>query len=381
MKKKKWLGLLLNLLIPGLGNVYSRNIQKGVLTYILFFIVVFSLRFIAYNFILFILSLTLIIGYYLYLIISGYRDVQRDKLYKAVSFDKWFVYVLILVLHWFLMGSIKGQILDRLTPINFASIPTPAMDPTLQVGDVLAFKKTKSIERNDITIFWFPDDLKTMYIKRCVGLPGDSLQIKNSTVLINGVQLADLILKFKYLVITDGSEINARILEQNQIGDTDYYKLSSDTYHLFLTEKQAQKFRRLPFLKKVELSLATEGEPETMIYPKSEIFNWNTDFYGPIYIPKKGDKIQLTDKIIDLYLKCIEFENEKVERNDSVLTINGQIASTYQFKDNYFFMMGDNRHNSLDSRYWGLLPQDLVLGKAIYIYWGKTSERIGKKII
>jgi signal peptidase I len=91
--------------------------------------------------------------------------------------------------------------------------------------------------------------------------------------------------------------------------------------------------------------------------------------------------IQLTEANIDLYQKCIEFENESVERDGSGLKINGQGASTYQFRGNYFFMMGDNRHNSLDSRYWGFLPQELVIGKAMYLYWGRTFDRIGKKVI
>src|SRR5260221_341869 len=270
MTKKKWLGSLLNFFVPGLGNLYSRNVKKGILTYILFFVVVFILRFIAYNFILFLISLTLIVGYYLYLIISGYRNVQKNKVYEPLKFDRWYVYVLLLVFHWVLVNSVKGPTLDRFTPINFASIPTPAMDPALQVGDILAFNKTKSI--------------------------------------------------------------------------------------------------------------ATEGDSERMIYPKSENLNWNADFYGPIYIPKKGDKIELTDKNIDLYLKCIEFENGSIEKDNSGLKINGQTMSTYVFKEDYYFMMGDNRHNSLDSRYWGLLPQELVIGKAMYLYWGRTRDRIGKKV-
>src|SRR5258706_11449938 len=129
MTKKKWLGSLLNFFVPGLGSLYSRNVKKAILTYILFFVVVFSLRFIAYNFILFLISLTLIVSYYLYLIISGYRNIQNDKVYEPSKYDRWYVYVLLLVFHWVLVNSVNGRTLDRFTPINFASIPTPAMDP------------------------------------------------------------------------------------------------------------------------------------------------------------------------------------------------------------------------------------------------------------
>lgn len=381
MTKKKWLGSVLNLLVPGLGNIYSRNVKKGILTYLLFFVVVISLRFVAYNFELFLVSVALIIGYYVYMIISGYRGVKKEHAYEPVYFDKPYVYVLILVLHWGLVNSIKGSTLDNLTPINFAIIPTPAMDPGLLIGDILAFKKARTIDRNDVTIFWFPDNVQTMYVKRCIGLPGDSLRIVNSTVLINGVPLTHTLLKFRYLVTTDGSEINSRILEKNRITENDYFRISSHSYHFFLTEQQAKEFSELSFLKRVELSTGTEGEPETMIYPKSEKINWNADFYGPIYIPKKGDKIQLTEENIDFYLKCIEFENNSVERDNSGLMVNGKRVSKYEFKENYFFMMGDNRHNSMDSRYWGFLPQELIIGKALYLYWGQTSDRIGKKVI
>jgi len=118
-----------------------------------------------------------------------------------------------------------------------------------------------------------------------------------------------------------------------------------------------------------------------MIYPDWENDHWNTDFYGPLYIPKKGDKIPLTHSNVGKYLKCIKFENESVEVDSSGLIINGQRTAHYQFKDNYFFMMGDNRHNSLDSRYWGLLPETLVIGRAMYLYWGRTTDRIGKEVI
>jgi signal peptidase I len=287
MTKSKGLGSLLNFLVPGLGNAYGRKIKKGILTYILFFIVVLSLRFTAYSFTLLIVSVCLIVGYYLYLITSGFRDVQKDKRYEPAAFDKWYVYILVLAIHWAFVNSIKGRTLDNLTPINFASIPTPAMDPGLLIGDILAFEKTKSIERNDVVTFWFPDDVKTVYIKRCIGLPGDSLQIQNGIVLINGSKLPDIPLKYKYLVTTEGAQINPRVLVENQISESDYYRLSSDAYMFFLTTGQAEDMRKLNFLKGVELSFANEGEPEPMIYPKSESILWNTDFYGPVYIQKR----------------------------------------------------------------------------------------------
>lgn len=381
MTKKKWLGAFLSFLIPGLGNAYSRNVKKGILIYILFFIVVLGLRFIAYNFTLFLVALSLMVGYYLFAIIVGYRNVQKDKIYEPLRFDKWYVYVLAYIFNMVFLSLLTGKTLDKITPINFASIPTPAMDPALLPGDILAYKKTKSIERNDVTIFLFPDDTKTMYVKRCIGLPGDSLQIVNSAILINGVKLTNIpLLRYRYIVLTDGSEIDA-ILKKNNITGDEFYRVKNDTYYFFLTDPQAQEFKKKSSIKVVESLVTNKEEADSIVYPKSERYKWNTDFYGPLYIPQKGSTIQLTDKNIDLYLKCIEFENASVISDSTGVKINGQAIVTYQFKSNYFFMMGDNRHNSLDSRYWGFLPQELVVGKAMYLYWSRTHDRIGKTVM
>jgi signal peptidase I len=104
------------------------------------------------------------------------------------------------------------------------------------------------------------------------------------------------------------------------------------------------------------------------------------DFYGPFYVPKKGDKISLTDKNIALYLKCIINENKQVEKGGEGLMVNGTSMSTYEFKENYYFMLGDNRSNSMDSRFWGLVPEKLIVGKPLYILWSETFNRIGQQI-
>lgn len=380
MTKRKWLGSLLNFFVPGLGIVYGQNVKKGILTYFLFFVTVFSLRFFVYGYELFIVGMTLILGGYVYLLISGYRGIRKDRVYEPKSYDKGYVYLLIFVLQWLFLDSIKGYPLDKITPINFAHVPTPSMDPGLHVGDIFAYKNTKSIERNDVTIFWSPDDIQTMYVKRCIGLPGDSLNISSANVYINGAPLTGIPLKFRYIVGTDGSNINSNILEKMRIKKGDYYTISNDSNLFFLTEQQASELMEIPGIKKVGLYIEKEGEVRNMVYPNSEAFNWNSDFYGPLYIPKKGDKIQLTSENITLYLKCIEFENESVEWDNHGLKINGHVLSTYEFKSNYFFVMGDNRHNSLDSRHWGLLPEELVKGKAMYLIWSETRDRIGGEV-
>ncbi len=379
MIKKKWLGLALNILVPGLGNFYSRKVSKGLLLYALAYLVSFTGRNIAYNFILFLFSLTIVVSYYLYLIISGYTDVQGDKVYEKVNYDKWYVYVFIIILHGAFINYFILEKLDRL-PINLMVIPTPQMEPALVVGDKVAVSNTKLIERKDVAVFLYPEDLKTYYIQRCIGLPGESLEIKKSNVFINGNKLDDVPIKLRYYAITDGSDINSELVKKCGIGMSEYFRVSPDTYIFFLGEKQAEVFMSSEFIKTFSPAFSIEGEAEERVYPKSENYKWNVDFYGPIYIPKKGDKISLTEKTIDLYLRCIELENTLVERTESGLLVNGYPIMSYEFKENYFFMMGDNRHNSLDSRYWGLLPEKLVKGKAMYLYWSKALDRIGQRV-
>lgn len=377
MMKNKLLGTLLSLMLPGLGSAYARKVKKGILLYVACLLLLLSVRTVSYNFTLFVISMSALLVYYVYMLISGYRDVTADKVYEPARFDKWYVYILIIGLQATVATRAMGSLIYM--PISFARIPTPAMDPTLKVGDILALKRTKSIERNDVTIFWFPDDIKTMYVKRCVGTPGDSLQIKHGEVLINGLPIAPVAVNHRYILTTDGSSINQRTLDKFGIGEGDYYPSSGSSYDFHLTEDQAKELRAMPFVKSVEISMFEKGQTE-MVYPRAEYLDWNRDFYGPLYIPKKGDKLSLTKENIDLYRKCIAFENENVEGDNSGLMVNGQRITTYEFKENYYFMMGDSRHNSLDSRYWGLLPEKLVIGKALYIYFGKTWDRVGKKV-
>lgn len=379
MKKRKWLGSVLNIIMPGLGNIYARKITKGIILFHLFFVVLLGGRFIAYNFSIFFIWAFTIIVFLIYLIISGYREVDKDKIYSKNGWDRWYSYVIIILGYIFLSGLLDMRALDRLSPINFASIPTPAMSPALQVGDRLAFKKIDKLNRNDISIFWFPIDTSTMFVKRCVGLPGDTLQIDASQVIINKKKLNLNDVKIKYLVKTNGTPLNFERLKNYGYESADYYMPNPNEYHLFLTIDQVAHLKSLSITKSIERITFPKDQKEEIIYPEDK--NWNADYYGPIYIPKEGDQIKLTSSNINLYLKCIEYENQAVTRTEKGLQVDGELITSYTFKDNYYFMMGDNRHNSLDSRYWGLLPEKWVIGKVMYVYWAENSDRIGETVL
>jgi signal peptidase I len=255
------------------------------------------------------------------------------------------------------------------------------MAPTLQMGDHLMFHKTKTIARNDVVVFKWPLDQKTMYIKRCVGMPGDTLSIRKATVFINRDSLTgDYTLKYAYLVQTDGALIQQRVLNQFGITESESYLSAPGIYRMYLTQEQARQVKELAFIKSVAREMTGEGEPESGVYPHVGVGEWNRDNFGPLYLPKKGDRIPLTRRNLECYGTCLRYENESVEVLDSVAIVNGKKVVTYEFKDNYYFMMGDNRHNSYDSRYWGFVAEKMVLGKALYFYWSKDFNKIGMSI-
>lgn len=377
MNKSKWVGVLFSFLLPGMGTLYAQKFAKAIIYYLLFLLLLFSVRFIAYSFPAFVISVSVFLLSWLYVLISAYKDVDEKLEYKSVPYDQWYVYLSILVVHIGIFSLVPGPALDSVTPINFAMIPTGAMEPTLKVGDVLAHGKNKSVERNDIVVFWYPNDIKVPFIKRCIGLPGDSLAIRSGIVMIDDMAQSDSLYKFNHVVTTDGTPINQYTIEKYGIMESDYYQFNSHTYTFLVTVSQAVALRNLPFIIGVEPFIMEEGSADDSVYPYSETLGWNADHYGPIYIPKKGDRIALNDENIERYLKCIQFENDSVLQESAGLKINGQYETSYVFKESYYFMMGDNRHNSLDSRFWGLLPESLIIGKALYLYWGKDLERVG----
>ncbi|HEY5745393.1 MAG TPA: signal peptidase I [Chryseolinea sp.] len=383
-KKRPALAAFLNLIVPGLGYVYAGNVKKGIIIYFLFIlVVVISIRFVAYTFILLLGGVGLIIAFYIYLIVGGYRAVGKARHWEAKRWDVWYVYVLAICVEIGLrtyLQSISHSV-DHLSPITPVVIPTPAMTPTLQVGDHLMFRKTKTIARNEVVVFKWPLDQKTMYIKRCVGMPGDTFSIRKATVFINSDSLTgDYTLKYEYLVQTDGVLIQQRVLDQFGIVESEFYLVAPGMYKMFLTQDQTQQVKELAFIKSVERGITGEDEPESDVYPHVGVAEWNRDNFGPLYVPKRGDRIPLTRRNLERYGTCLEYENESVQILDSAAVVNGKQVDAYEFKDNYYFMMGDNRHNSYDSRYWGFVAESMVLGKALYFYASKDLNRIGMSV-
>ncbi|MEP2668030.1 MAG: signal peptidase I [Cyclobacteriaceae bacterium] len=313
-------------------------------------------------------------------------------------------------------------------------VPTPSMENTILVGDYLFVSKfhygartprtplqvplthqkiwgtdipsyldwvelpsyrlpgLRGVERGEPVVFNIPPtvlndgeerpiDLKTFYVKRCVAIAGDRFEIRNKQIFVNGEPLENPEnMKFSYLV-TSKDEIHKRHLDKLELTSDDYYHLgqranASVVYKMLLTPEQRNEIEALPFVLSVKEDFTTHDGPDVNIFPRAKNTSWNGDNYGPLVMPAKGMKMIVNDSTLGLYGEMIQLheENGNISIANGELIIDGENVKEYIFKQDYYFMMGDNRHNSLDSRYWGFVPENHILGKPLFIWLSINNE-------
>ncbi len=269
--------------------------------------------------------------------------------------------------------------------------------PQLPYLRIPGFQK---IKQNDIVVFSWPVDTveyffqkttkkirkpidkKSNYVKRCVGIAGDSLEIRDGFVFINGKKntLPDRAkLQFYYDVNTGGKPISANIL-RNRYHVREGRFLQNGNYELNLASDDAKLLKNNPTVKSLKRKFSPKGEKEN-VFPNVKSLNWNRDNFGPIYIPKKGKTVDLNKESLPFYKQIIvEYEKNNLQVNGDEILINGKSVTDYTFQQDYYWMMGDNRHNSEDSRYWGFVPFDHVVGKPVFIWmsWNTDGKGLSK---
>ncbi|WP_208427293.1 signal peptidase I [Salinibacter sp.] len=292
-------------------------------------------------------------------------------------------------------------------------IPTPSMEENLLVGDYLVVSKLhygprtpvslgipltsihlpgvtfpyhrlpgfSKVQRGDPIVFNYPPDdepidRKVHYVKRVIGMPGDTLAVRDKLVHIDGAPLPLGRGMQQYWTVTKSDaryQIPRRRMEEMGISEVRRTN-RAETVRVLATPEGAKQMRQRSWVRSIEPYVLNSDEYNDLMYPSGR--GYTPDNYGPVHIPAKGTTVKLTDRNWALYRPVIvRYEGHDARQmTDSTFAIDGARTSTYTFQQDYFFAMGDNRDNSQDSRFWGFVPMDHVVGKAVLTYFSWDHE-------
>jgi signal peptidase I len=227
-----------------------------------------------------------------------------------------------------------------------------------------------------------PVDKRENFVKRCIAIAGDNVEIRNGQVYINGVaQENPSELQFNYRIYPSTMSVSRNSLQKIGVS-VDDIKIMLQTGSIPLTLKMAEQVSQIPGVDSVVVVNETAGLADPRLFPfEPGKYAWNVDNYGPVYVPCKGDTLVLDSNNIAIYRRLISvYENNNLQETPTGIVINGVATNKYLVKMDYYWAMGDNRHNSADSRFWGFVPEDHLVGKASFVWfsWNKDGKGLNK---